>query len=70
MSPVEKVIEAYGGASALARRLGISRNAVALWRKVGRLPLNRVDEIASITGLPKHELRPDAFSAPTAGAAA
>ena len=70
MSPVEKVIEAYGGASALARRLGISRNAIALWRKVGRVPSSRVDDIADLTGLPKHELRPDLFEAPATGSAA
>lgn len=70
MTPVERVIQAYGGASALARRLGISRNAVSDWRRNGRVPEDRVEQIKEVTGLSEHLIRPDLYPVPDQGAAA
>jgi Putative antitoxin of bacterial toxin-antitoxin system, YdaS/YdaT len=40
----------------LAKALKISRIAVWKWRHV---PIERVPRVAEITGLPRHEIRPD-----------
>lgn len=50
--------KAAGGPSALARALNISRSAVSQW---DRVPVERVAEVADITGIPKHKIRPDIF---------
>ena len=45
-------------ASELARRLGVSRQAVHLWRKV---PPQHCRAIEQLTGIPAEEQRPDLF---------
>jgi DNA-binding transcriptional regulator YdaS (Cro superfamily) len=40
----------------VAHDLGITRAAVVKWDKV---PAERLPEIEEITGIPRHELRPD-----------
>ncbi len=57
MTAAERAVKAYGGASALARRLGVSRNAVWLWVKSGKVPAARVNDVAALTGLTIAELR-------------
>lgn len=64
MKIVDRVIETYGGAAALARRLGISRNAVSDWRSKQRVPVERVLDIEKLTGIPRHEIRPDIYPPP------
>ncbi|MFT3987214.1 MAG: Cro/CI family transcriptional regulator [Aestuariivirga sp.] len=50
-----------GGASALAQALGnISSQAVSQWEKI---PASRVLDVERITGISRHELRPDIFGA-------
>ena len=46
----------------IASELGISRSAVAMWDKI---PPERVPEVSRITGIPRHQLRPDLWEAPT-----
>ncbi|HEX2554212.1 MAG TPA: Cro/CI family transcriptional regulator [Microvirga sp.] len=70
MNVVDRAIEAYGGGAALARRLGISRNAVSEWRAKQRIPVERVLDLERLTGIPRHELRPDIYPAPRQGEAA
>lgn len=55
---LKKAIEIAGGPVALSRALGISSQAIPQWRQV---PPNRVLEIERITGVSRHELRPDVF---------
>lgn len=64
MQIVDRIIDAYGGAAALARRLRISRNAISDWRAKQRVPVSRVLEIERVTGIPRHEIRPDIYPAP------
>jgi DNA-binding transcriptional regulator YdaS (Cro superfamily) len=47
-----------GGRSALARLLGISRQAVEQWREV---PALRVLQVERCTGVPRTHLRPDLY---------
>jgi len=46
---------------AIAERLKIARQAPYAWKKV---PPLRVQEVARITGLKPHELRPDLYPPP------
>lgn len=45
----------------IAGELGIERGAVAMWKKI---PPERVPEVERITGIPRHQLRPDLWEAP------
>lgn len=47
----------------VADRLGLTRAAVATWKRV---PAERVRAVADITGIPLHELRPDLYDPPAA----
>jgi hypothetical protein len=51
-----------GGLRALAQLIGISASAVSGWN--GAIPLSRVVQIEAKTGVPRHVLRPDHWSAP------
>ena len=53
-----KVLKVVGGRRALAKRLGISRQAVQQWRRV---PLEHMAEIERLTAIPARELRPDLY---------
>jgi TorA maturation chaperone TorD len=55
---VEQAIRAAGGIGVLARALGISQPAVSGWRKI---PAERVLAVESLTGVPRHVLRPDLY---------
>lgn len=55
---VKKVLANGGGCVALARSLKISKSAVSQWR---RIPVGRVLEIERITGVSRHEMRPDIY---------
>jgi DNA-binding transcriptional regulator YdaS (Cro superfamily) len=65
---VEDAAEAHGGLVELARKLGISHQSFYSWRKV---PADRVLQFEELTGISRHEIRPDVFgAAPTHGEAA
>lgn len=55
---VRTAIKQAGGIVALGRALGISHNSIYSWR---RIPSERVLEVERITGISRHELRPDVF---------
>lgn len=55
-----------GGSQGLANKLGITRQAVDQWDKV---PPLRVLDVERVSGVPRHELRPDIYPAPPAEAA-
>lgn len=58
---VKDVVDAAGGAAALARTLKISRAAISQWK---RIPIGRVAKIETLTGIPRYEMRPDIYEQP------
>jgi DNA-binding transcriptional regulator YdaS (Cro superfamily) len=56
---VKRVIKYYGGPSALADILGVSRQAVAQWQQI---PLRYLKQIAQDTKIPREKLRPDLYA--------
>lgn len=71
-SPVEKAIDALGGLTKAAAALGIDNpSVIANWRTRRRVPAERTLEVEALTGISRHDLRPDIFGpAPTKGRAA
>ncbi len=55
---VKKAAKTSGGVVALARELGIKHTALYSWTRV---PAERVLDIERITGVSRHDLRPDIF---------
>ena len=55
-------IKSAGSGTELARRIGITPEAVCQWR--GRVPVNRVIAVEAATGVSREHLRPDVFAAP------
>ena len=55
---IVKRVVAAAGLSPLAKKLGITKQAVSKWPQV---PAIRVLQVEAITGIPRKELRPDIF---------
>ncbi|MDC9825651.1 YdaS family helix-turn-helix protein [Devosia sp. ZB163] len=72
MTDVAKLIDDLGGPSKAASALGINNPSVVMnWRKRGQIPFNRVLAVEALTGISRHDLRPDIFGpAPKKGRAA
>ena len=62
-----KAKEAVGGRKALAARLTEAGQPItpqALWFWEKQIPAERVAVVSKVTGIPKHELRPDLWDPP------
>jgi DNA-binding transcriptional regulator YdaS (Cro superfamily) len=57
---VERVIRALGGVRKASEALYISMQAVSKWK---RIPNSRIAQIEHLTGIPRHEIRPDIYGA-------
>lgn len=55
---LHKAKMAAGGTAALARILGLTSQAVSQW---DRVPASRVLEVERVSGISRHDLRPDVF---------
>lgn len=54
--------ENAGGQTALARKLKLkSQGAIANWLSRGRVPAERVLDVETVTGVSRHDLRPDLY---------
>lgn len=58
---LEKAIAVVGTQEKFARRLGVTSPSVAEWKERGIVPPKRVLDIERITGVSRHELRPDLY---------
>ncbi|MGO4135149.1 transcriptional regulator [Rhizobium brockwellii] len=58
MMSLDKAKKAVGGPAELARRIGISIQAVSQWKKV---PGDRVLAVERVTGVSRSSLRPDLY---------
>lgn len=61
MTGMELIRAKRGMISKIAADIGLTRGAVAMWQTV---PAERILAIERITGIPRHELRPDLWEAP------
>lgn len=67
-SALETAKQAAGGNTALAKELGgLSPQAVSQWKRV---PAERVLEVERVTGVSRHDLRPDLYPPSKSGEAA
>lgn len=55
---LQKAIAAAGSSKTLAEKLRIKPQAVSQW---DRVPASRVLDVERLTGISRHELRPDIF---------
>jgi DNA-binding transcriptional regulator YdaS (Cro superfamily) len=60
-SGVTAAIQHFKTRMALAKALGVNRTAISQWT---RIPVMRVLKIERLTGIPRHELRPDIYPPP------
>jgi DNA-binding transcriptional regulator YdaS (Cro superfamily) len=59
---LEAAIARAGGQKALAKLLGVGQSYVSNWKNRNkRVPAERVLEIERVTGVPRHQLRPDLY---------
>lgn len=66
-TPKDRAVKAAGGAAKLSRAIEVTRSAVSQWRRV---PAERVLKVEEVTGVPRHELRPDIYPPPAKETAA
>ncbi len=55
---LQKAIDAAGAGKVLARRVGVTPQALSQWRRV---PPRRVLDVERASGVPRHALRPDLY---------
>lgn len=70
MKGIHSAIKAAGGIQQLAELIGISYEAVRKWSVRGTVPPVRVLLIERLTGVSRHDLRPDLYPIESAAAAA
>jgi len=59
--PIQRAVDAVGGVSQLAKSCDVTYEAVRKWLSLDRLPAERVLEVERLTGVSRHELRPDLY---------
>ena len=64
---LQRAIKQIGTSNEFAALLGVKPQAVSQW---DRVPPLRVLDVERISGVPRHELRPDIYPPPAQGAAA
>lgn len=57
-TPLERAVRLSGGQATFARLLGITAQAVSQWDEV---PPLRVLEVERVSGVSRHDLRPDLY---------
>lgn len=57
-----EAVEKAGGAAVIAKALGVSLPAITQWKRRG-IPADRVLAVEGLSGVSRHQLRPDIFGA-------
>lgn len=57
---IDRAADVLGGQRALAEAMGITPQAVNKW-KTSRVPAERVLDLERVTGVSRHEIRPDIY---------
>jgi DNA-binding transcriptional regulator YdaS (Cro superfamily) len=60
-TPMQLAIDAVGGVQQLAKLCKVTYQAVQKWQSSGRPPAERVLEVERLTGVSRHDLRPDIY---------
>jgi len=60
-TPIQRAVRHAGSQSNLARRVGVSAQAVQQWVDSGRVSYKRAVAVSRATGVPLCELRPDLY---------
>jgi DNA-binding transcriptional regulator YdaS (Cro superfamily) len=55
---IDKAANHLGSLTALAKAMGVTRNTFYQWQRV---PAERVLQIEKLTGISRHEMRPDLY---------
>ena len=58
---IEEAAAKYGGKKGLGALLGVTKQAVIGWVDRDRVPAKRVLELEKLSGVSRHELRPDIY---------
>lgn len=58
---LEDAIKAAGSQQALANLLGVKSPSITEWKARQRIPAERVLEVERLTGVSRHDLRPDLY---------
>lgn len=59
---IKRACKIFGGQTALAAALGVGRQStVASWINRGKVPAEKVLKIEALTGVSRHDLRPDLY---------
>jgi DNA-binding transcriptional regulator YdaS (Cro superfamily) len=66
LSVIREAAGKVGGIPKLARRLGVSRQAIYQWTEV---PVERAADLERVTGIPRSRFRPDLFKGAASGEA-
>lgn len=56
MNGVQKAIQEAGGQVNLAHQLGVTQQAISIWKRQGFVPISRIVEIETQYGVPRAEL--------------
>ena len=64
MHTVEQIIDKAGGLTKVARDLNVPIATVSSWRLRCQIPVRRVLDVERVTGVPRHEIRPDIYPPP------
>lgn len=58
---MDRVLRRVRTMQSLADQMGVDISTVSRWRSRGRIPVGRVLTLERLTGIPRHELRPDIY---------
>lgn len=64
---IDKLIKHFGSQRKLAAAVGVTAQSVTKWKRNG-IPAARVLELERLSGISRHEMRPDIFGACDAAA--